>query len=197
MEDNETRSRILSLRDTLTLEERAAASTAVTRRLAALPEWKQARTVMAYVSFRSEIDTRAIIELAWSDGKQVVVPRCHPKDRRLEVHRIKAWTDLQSSNYGILEPPDRLDTMVDPQEIDLILIPGSVFDQAGNRRGYGAGYYDRFLLRCRVNAVRVALAYDFQIVQKLQPKPHDQTVDYLLTDSNLYCFFGVNGRKPA
>src|SRR5450756_1703222 len=99
MGDNETRSRILSLRDTLTLEERAAASTAVTRRLAALPEWKQAKTVMAYVSFRSEIDTRAMIEMAWSDGKQVVVPRCHRQDRRLEVHRIKAWTDPVSYTH--------------------------------------------------------------------------------------------------
>ncbi|HZW49893.1 MAG TPA: 5-formyltetrahydrofolate cyclo-ligase [Bacillota bacterium] len=197
MDDNELRSQILSLRDRLSPEERTTASTAVTQCLAALPAWNQARTIMAFLSFRSEIDTRAMIEMAWSAGKKVVGPRCHRKDRRLEVHQIKAWTDLQSSNYGILEPPDSIDTQVDPQEIDLILIPGSVFDQAGNRMGYGAGYYDRFLLRCRVNAVRVALAYDFQVVEKLQPKPHDQTVDYLLTDSNLYCFFGVNGRKPV
>lgn len=195
MEDKELRSRILSRRDSLSGEARAAAAAAVTQRLTALPQWQQAKTVMLFVSFRSEIDTRALIELAWTSGKQVVVPRCHPKDRRLEVHRIKSWADLESSNYGILEPPDNLATRVDPAALDFILIPGSVFDRTGNRMGYGAGYYDRFLLRCRANAPRVALAYDFQMVEKLQPKPHDQTIDYLLTDLAFYSFFGVNGRE--
>ncbi|MCE5196105.1 MAG: 5-formyltetrahydrofolate cyclo-ligase [Negativicutes bacterium] len=197
MEDKELRSRILSLRDSLSNETRAAAAAAVAQRLAALPQWQQAKDVMLFVSFRSEIDTRALIELAWSSGKLVAVPRCHPEDRRLEAHRIKSWADLVNSNYGILEPPDCPATKVEPTALDFILIPGSVFDRTGNRMGYGAGFYDRFLLRCRANAPRVAIAYDFQIVEKLQPKPHDQTIDYLLTDSAFYSFFGVNGREQV
>ena len=84
---------------------------------------------------------------------------------------------------GILEPID--DSIVIKKDIDLIIVPGAVFDKDFNRIGYGGGYYDRYLEDIAYKNNKVVLAYDFQIVDKIEKEEHDVKVDIIITDKQI------------
>ena len=70
--------------------------------------------------------------------------------------------------------------------MDLIIVPGIVFDVKGNRLGFGKGYYDRFLSpSANFKAVKIGLAYEFQVVPKIDAQPHDITMDYIITEKRI------------
>lgn len=75
---------------------------------------------------------------------------------------------------------------LEPASIDVVIIPGSVFDRQGGRLGYGGGYYDRFLAQAAPQALRVALAYELQLVDAIKLQPHDQLMDWLVTEKTSY-----------
>jgi 5-formyltetrahydrofolate cyclo-ligase len=91
----------------------------------------------------------------------------------------QAW---QEGPYGIQEPHSDLPP-VDPQQLDCVFVPGVAFGRQGERLGMGAGFYDRFLPRIP-NALRVVLAFDFQIVEELEQQPWDQPVDWIVTETD-------------
>jgi 5-formyltetrahydrofolate cyclo-ligase len=92
---------------------------------------------------------------------------------------------LITSAYGIAEPDPNLCREADPEFIDLIIIPGSVFDQYENRMGYGKGCYDRFLAELPQKAFKLALAYDFQVLPCIPADPTDVKMDKILTISTV------------
>lgn len=103
------------------------------------------RSVMAYVPFRSELDTTLLIEWCWRMGLTVVVPRCVRGDRSMELYAIHAWDELSPGAYGIREPDPVTAQRCKADFIpDVVFVPGLAFDPAGGRLGYGGGYYDRF-----------------------------------------------------
>lgn len=193
MTDQEIRTRVLENRQNWPEVLRKEASLVASSYVMQLEEWKKAHTVFCFLSFGDEIETTALRLEAWSVGKRVVVPRCH-KGFRLEAYEIQDMHGLVPGKFGILEPNPEVHTWVDPQEIDFILMPGAVFDDFGNRMGYGAGFYDRYLPRCRKEVPRVAYALQMQWVPQLHPQAHDQPVDYLVTECGVTSFKGKNGR---
>lgn len=90
----------------------------------------------------------------------------------------EAWQD---GPYGIQEPHPDLPA-VDPLLIDLIFVPGVAFGLNGERVGMGGGYYDRFLARVP-QAIKVGLAFDFQLLERLEQETWDQSVDWIVTES--------------
>ena len=90
--------------------------------------------------------------------------------------------DLVPGFMDIPEPTASCEP-VDPQEVDLVLVPGVAFDRQGNRLGYGGGYYDRFLQQCA--APRVALAFATQLVDHVPTEPHDLRVHAVVTDEEV------------
>jgi len=93
--------------------------------------------------------------------------------------------DLTSGTWGILEPKADRVRPVDPQEIDLVVVPGVSFDPNGNRLGYGGGFYDRFLLRTKPDTTFVALAFELQIRDDVHPEEHDHPVHYVITEDRV------------
>jgi 5-formyltetrahydrofolate cyclo-ligase len=150
-------------------------------RLFQLDAWKTAKTVAVTVSLGSEIDTREIIERAWEEGKTVVVPKCLPKERHLDFRRISTYNNLETVYYGLLEPKVEETSSIEKDDIDLIVVPGLIFDKEGYRIGFGGGYYDRFLMDAK--AVKVAQAMDEQIIENIPREHHDIPVDMILTPS--------------
>ena len=193
MTDHEVRTRVLQNRLQWPKALRKEASKYASQHLMAMEEWKNAKTVFCFLSFGDEIDTTPLVEAAWKAGKRVVVPRCH-KGFRIEAYEIKNFEGLIPGRYGIMEPNPEVYPVIDPTEIDFIVMPGSVFDDFGNRMGYGAGFYDRYLLRTKIQTPRVAYALQLQWVPQLHPQAHDQPVDYLVTESGVSCFKNKNGR---
>jgi len=175
------RSLVLARRDAMTVDARGRASAAITAKVLALPAYRQARSVLTYISFGSEVDTLGIFDSLLRDGKIAVLPRVDAPDKTLRLHRVEGLQDLDAGVWGIREPRANLPT-VDLADIDFVLMPGVAFDAHGNRLGYGAGYYDRLLAGAPQTLVRVAAAFDCQWVDHLPVGAYDQRVDILFTE---------------
>lgn len=122
---------------------RAAASCSIAKQVLTSEEYRAAKRIFLYIGMPTEPDTAGIIEAALSDGKDVYVPKCIRRTEMLAV-RIKSTADLVPGAYGIPEPTDLSET-IEPDAIDLILVPCVSAWTDGRRLGHGAGYYDRFL----------------------------------------------------
>jgi len=170
-----------------------ALSGQIARRLVALPEYASARTILFYVDARDEVRTRPLLRDALADGRRVVVPYC--VGRALGLFGLRDLAELAEGTFGILEPKPELrdlpERRVEPSELDLAIVPGVAFDVAGRRLGHGAGYYDRFLLRLRPDARRIALAFDCQVFDAIPADSHDVPMDRIVTESQVYTFRGA------
>lgn len=144
--------------------------------------YRNAQTIFIYVSTPEEIDTIAILQDAWACGKSVCVPRCQAGGD-MTAHRISRMDELCASNrYGILEPAAEA-PIVQPQEIDLCLIPALACDRRGVRLGYGGGYYDRYLPQ--TSAVLAALCASARLVERLPKEVHDISCQFIITESQV------------
>lgn len=178
------RKEILSRRDRLTPEQIATMSARIEHILLDREEIKTAKNVFIYVNFRSEVSTKKIINQLLNQGKQVAVPITRVKEKRLDIVTISdPEADLVPGYCGISEPREELvkQRLIPPDEIDIIILPGSVFDKRCGRFGYGGGYYDRLLAKIP-NAKRIALAFELQIVDKLPLADHDEILDSVITE---------------
>jgi 5-formyltetrahydrofolate cyclo-ligase len=99
----------------------------------------------------------------------------------MKAVEIKGLDDLKESSFGVLEPESTLNA-VNPKDIDLVLVPGLAFDKRGGRLGYGAGYYDSFLKEVKAEASKVAVAYSYQIIEKVPLEEHDVLIENILTN---------------
>lgn len=153
----------------------------------ALPAYQAAKTVMWYVDAGSEVRTRHTLPEALTHGKRVVVPWCVVETNQLELFLLEDTAELVEGAYKILEPKDELrrlpNKVVRPEELDLVMVPGTAFDPRGGRMGQGKGYYDRLLERARRDAPLVALAFDCQIFDEIPVAPHDVFMDLVLTET--------------
>jgi 5-formyltetrahydrofolate cyclo-ligase len=176
----ELRKKVLAARDKLSPRQRAAKSREIEERLFSLPEFKSARMVMFFASFRSEVDTGPMIRRALTFGKRVVLPKVMGAE--LALHEIADLdADVAPGVWGIPEPIESRPVML--EEIDLIVVPGAAYDEQGNRRGYGAGFYDK--LRPAFRKTTVALAFELQILPNVPADMHDVPVKKIVTDRRI------------
>lgn len=147
--------------------------------------YKEAKKIFIYISYDSEIDTIKIIDKAFKDGKKIYVPRTEFESRLMDAVEITSFDNLIKSSYGILEPSINT-PYINPNELDLIVVPGVAFDRKGGRMGYGAGFYDRYFKKINKNNIeritKIALAYDFQVLEEVPMSAQDVPVDYIITE---------------
>ncbi len=171
------RKKVAAARDGLSPQVRDVASREIEKRLFLLPEFRAARTVMFFASFRSEVDTLPMIRETLKAGKRVILPKVTGKELALfEIGDLE--TDTVPGAWGIPEPIERRPASVD--DVDLMIVPGLAFDGKGNRLGYGAGFYDRILPGCR--KATVALAFEVQIVSEVPVTALDIPVQKIVTE---------------
>ncbi len=174
----------LTERDSLSDIQLEEKSSIIQTKIFELDEIKKAESFFIYVSFRSEVKTLSVIDVLLSQKKEIAVPITHFDKKRMDaVQIIDRQKDLSPGYCGIPEPkPTRAASCIfPPDRIDIVMVPGSVFDERGGRFGYGGGYYDRFLANIP-NALRIGLAFDFQVVERLPLQPHDQILDLVVTE---------------
>ena len=155
-----------------------AACARITEKVLALPQYKAARVVMAYVSQPREPDTKAIIRDALEAGKTVLLPRCYAGGR-MEAYPIRDLAGLQPGKLGIPEPPEPEDGEAVPKP-DLVLVPCVAAAPHGIRLGHGAGYYDRFLAEHRGKSI--CLCFRAFLRGDLPAEETDVPVDLVITD---------------
>ena len=169
---------ILSERDRLPEAERAAMSAAIADRLLSMDELRDARTVMAFWSFGSEVDTHPLLERLEAAGTRVALPRI--EDRDVEPVAYTAGAPLSETSFGAKEPASG--RRLEPSELDVVVVPGVAFDRGGDRVGYGAGFYDRLLGRVRDDAFAVGVAFGLQVVDRVPAGGTDRRVDAVVTE---------------
>lgn len=176
---DELRKAMMARRDALSATEVVEKSTAIAELVRQLPCYETAATICSYLAIGHEVQTEPLIRALLAAGKRVVLPRTVFPDRVLTLHQIRGLDDLIPGRYGILEPAATTPEVAS-DDIDLFLVPGSTFDAAGNRLGYGAGFYDRLLAASR--GWRVALAYACQLAPQVPAAPHDIPMDLLVME---------------
>ncbi|MBF0560326.1 MAG: 5-formyltetrahydrofolate cyclo-ligase [Nitrospirae bacterium] len=184
LDDKRTlRHEVLSRRDALGIEARKQKDESIRKQLSALTEFAEARTILLYASFKSEVDTFELLKESISKHKTIVLPKVDMKNSSLTLYEICSLEDLSAGCYGILEPRAAEDRIIDPAAIDVMIIPGVAFDEQCNRLGYGKGFYDRLLSRKKVPAL--ALAYEEQILRLIPAEEHDIKMDKIITDKRI------------
>jgi len=176
-----------AIRNQLSVEQISQYSDAICKQLFQLPLWQEAKTIMAYLSFQNEVCTDFIFKQGWAENKIMSIPICHIHDHTMHLARLNNFEELVANKYGIRELPEEKQELILPKQVDLCLIPGIVFDARGNRIGFGAGYYDRYLPQLRADVPKVALAYQCQISSTTLPTDiYDLPMNYILTETQVY-----------
>lgn len=202
-EKQEIRKKILIIRDEISDEERARFNAKIRKYVLTDSVYEAAEVILAYASYRSEVDTAALIGQALADGKYVFAPKVSGDE--MEFWRITATEDLREGYRGIPEPvervsfPEWLAGQSNAGEIHVMMwMPGAVFDKERHRIGYGKGFYDRYLSRltgleqencCKWSAelhlTTAALAYSCQVLEQIPYESHDKRPDMLITEKEV------------
>lgn len=164
-------------------EEKAAIERELYKHLFESDLWKHASSIGVTISRGFEWETRPIIERAWKEQKAVHVPKCYPDSHQLTFFQLHSYDQLEVVFYGLLEPQPDEAYKASKNDIELLLVPGIVFNKQGFRIGFGGGYYDRFLANFQNQTV--SLLSDIQLVDHLPIESHDIAVQYLITEKGI------------
>jgi len=168
--------------------DRDTGSATILKNIRQMGEYADAQTVLTFVGFGTEVDTRPLLETLKQDSKTTVVPYCQHND--LHLFRLLEFTDLAPGIWGILEPKTALWALsshaITVGEIDLFLVPGLAFDRRGGRLGYGKGYFDRLLTRAREDATIVGVGFNCQMFDEVPMLPHDVRMQWIVTESGVH-----------
>lgn len=179
------RGRVLAAREDLSPQVRAAEALSIRDRLTALPSFRHATCLLLTLPFRSEWDTRPLVDAALREGRRIAVPRVDRETRMLRLHAIEnVDRDIVPGYLGVPEPRPTLPA-IHPVEVDWVLVPGVAFDAQGRRLGYGGGFFDRLLPLIAAEAPKIAGAFDVQIVDEVPAGPLDHRVDAVATPTAL------------
>jgi 5-formyltetrahydrofolate cyclo-ligase len=177
------RREILTKRSTQMGDRKLPKDEAIKKRLMELPEYKNAKIILFYVSVRGEVKTSEMISESLSHGKKILVPVADVKHRKLMISEIHDLNELSPGAFGIPEPKHPHEFPI--EKIDLVIVPGIAFDSLGNRVGYGTGFYDRFLKKIKKGVPFIALGYDFQLVHKIPANRMDVKVHKIVTEKGI------------
>lgn len=169
----------LSLRRKMGQSQRERQSRQIARAVQACPVWQNARCILLYASYKTEVSTDSLLMAALDANKSVYYPRVEGQE--MEFYRIASREELAPGYKGILEPVQSGEKYVLVPDT-LLIAPGAVFDRQGHRIGYGGGYYDRYLGRFAKpqRPYCMGLCFACQITPKIVPKAHDILMDSVI-----------------
>jgi 5-formyltetrahydrofolate cyclo-ligase len=182
-----TRRTVLSRRDAMPAEARAAGSEAIAERVEALldaGQYVRGSLIALYSGKGTEVETTRIDASARSRGLRVVYPRVVAGQAQLSFAEARPHT-LVAAKFGLREPA--LDAVpVEVRHISVFIVPGLAFDRGGGRVGWGRGYYDATLAAARPGAVRIGVAFECQVLDEVPRDAHDALLHYVVTEANTY-----------
>jgi 5-formyltetrahydrofolate cyclo-ligase len=155
-------------------EERAAVSRQICERIRASDLWRDAKRVLLFVPTPDEPDISPLMK----DGKQVSLPAFDEKLGRYEARAIRSERDLVPGRFGIPEPAATC-ALTNLSALDLVLAPGVAFALDGSRLGRGKGFYDRLL--AQVQAIKIGVCFDWQVLAALPCDTHDVAMNHIVT----------------
>lgn len=180
MEKDLFRKKVLAERAQMPKEERDLKGNKIIESFKNSDFYKNAEMIMIYISFGTEIHNHEFIKDALAEGKKIVVPVTFHTPRMMKPSQIYSFDELEPGYYNILSPKEDSIRYVDKSQVDIIIVPGAVFDKEGYRIGYGGGYYDRFL--ADVEIPKISFAFEMQLTDVVPKDDFDVPVDYIFTE---------------
>ena len=183
---SDLRSHYLKLRSKFTSQQIDNFSIEIVNRCLELNLWNKSVYHLFMASEQNkEIDTAHLLSVLQGKDKQIVIPKILD-DYVLEHYLLFDQTPLKMSHWGIPEPQSGI--KINSNQIDVVFVPLLIFDLQGHRIGYGKGYYDRFLAKCRKETIKVGLSY-FDPIEKIDDiQSHDIPIDFGITRDRIYEF---------
>lgn len=178
------RSHKIHARDALPASQRAEKSEAIVRQILASPEFARAKNILIYAAVRGEVSLQSIKTPAAEQNKRIAYPLCISKTE-MKAYVPKDASSWKEGAYHIPEPIPEKSEEMKPEEIDLVICPLTAFDARAQRMGMGAGYYDRFLLKC-THADIIGAAFEVQKTEQLPTDDWDKPMDAIYTELRRY-----------
>lgn len=175
--------RMVSARDELKPEFVEEASANVQRRLLLMEEFRTALRIGLYAAYKNEVRTEMLFKRGDRFRKEIYYPAVDLEVQGLTYFRVMRLEDLRPTAEGMMEPSTRQSRIRDMNTLDVLIVPGVVFDLGGSRMGFGRGFYDKCLEKFR--GKRIALAYDFQVVPELPHSVRGRKVDWIVTEERI------------
>lgn len=190
MTKSELRKLYLEKRKALTAGEVAEMSLLLADRLFTSFDLAGIRTLHCFISISkfNEVDTSIIFQKVWNDFPNIdtFAPRMDRSIDELEHLPYTDASEMIENSWGIREPAGT--KKADPKKIDLVLVPLLCFDERGFRVGYGKGYYDRFLARCRPDCLKIGISF-FPPVDRIDDiHAGDIPLNWCVTPERVYRF---------
>ena len=179
------RRQLLSERSKVGSDVVAANSRKICEQILSWPVFLQAKTIMGYLAMPSEPQLDELLVAAVSAGKTVCVPLMGSQYGWMEAAAITGVDQLITGRMGVRMPDPSKTKILNPDLIDLVFTPGLAFAQDGSRLGFGAGYYDRFLIRSP-QAIRVGIAWSLQVVDSVPTDEHDVFMQWVITEEGIF-----------
>lgn len=186
------RQSIIAARQKLTGAEHGEYSKIISKRIMQLEAYINAETVLGYMSFGAEFETKHWLQQALQAGKQILLPKVNSVTKQLELYQVNDLVlDVAPGLWNIPEPlPDRCSRVDDLSQVDFILLPGVAFARDGARLGYGGGFYDKLLARITPPGssnypVLAAAAFSMQLIEDIPQEATDRKVHWLLTEKEV------------
>lgn len=181
-EKQELRKHLKALRNRLSPAQVSWSSEKIAQHILACDAYKNAKLIMGYLAFGKELSVDKVLLQALADGKKVVVPFItSPTEMGAAVFTGMENLCLDRFKIRCVAEPAQL---IEPNAIDLVLVPGVAFGRDGSRMGMGAGYYDRFLRRSP-QAVTIGIAYAVLMQEQLPTDEYDIPVHYLVSETGI------------
>ncbi len=187
----ELRKRLRSRRRSLSGAHQSRAAKNLLEQLKSLPVFRNAKKVAMYLANDGEIDPVRVMAWCWGNGIQCYVPVVMQDGQNTLVFaEVTEHTAFIENRFGIQEPVIRRCSLIDPQQLDLVLLPLVAFDTNGNRVGMGGGFYDAtfgFVRETGGDRPRlIGVAHDIQRVRRIDAEPWDIPLSAVVTDAGVY-----------
>lgn len=185
MDKNTLRNNFKQMRIRMDEQSVRSLSLVIQKKIIEHPAFKDSRVIMAYMPIQNEVMTDIIIKTALKEGKTVCLPRVINETHMEAAQIIKHNENLHITSLELLEPHHTIPSFI-PLNIDLLILPGIVFDKKGTRIGFGKGYFDRFIPSLRQDCIKLAPAYHHQVVEKIPFDVHDQSANLIITEQEIF-----------
>ena len=177
------RNATLPRRNSLSKSERFLWSRLIQAKALQLPPYLASSSVLLYSPVQNEVCTDDILEHSLSQGRKVFYPKLR-SGYSVDLIQVLSLVEMRAGRFGILEPTGSTLLAETDRAGLVVFVPGVAFDPRGNRLGRGKGWYDRLLERLG-DAMFVALAYEFQIIEEVPTESWDQKVHYIVTEDRV------------
>ena len=187
MDKKELRKKYKVLRQAFSEKEIDVKSLAIANQLIQMPIWdKLYYHLFLTIEEQKEIDTEYILQVLAGKDKEIVISKCEFSTLGMIHYLLTDNTKIKKNSYNVPEPIDGIE--VPDAKIDVVFVPLLAYDKAGNRVGYGKGFYDNFLNKCKPETIKIGLSFfpPEELINGISA--NDVKLDYCVTAEGIIKF---------